>query len=140
MDTTITLPQNLFEEIAKRAIEYQQSPEQFAIAFLAAQLFPQHPYVEMIKGAGGLRPVIKHTRTGVDAIVGYSRAGYSPQQIADEILPHLKLAEVYDALSYYEDHQTEIDQLMAVNNPQAWQTRIRQEMGAEDAKIFLGKD
>jgi len=139
MNTTITLPKNLFKEISKRAVEYKLSPEQFTVEFLTAQLLPQHPYVEIVKGAGSMRPVIKGTRTGVDSIVGYNRAGYSPQDIADEILPHLKLAEVYDALSYYEDHRVEMDQVMAANNPQLWQARIRQEMGTEDAKKFLGE-
>ena len=53
-------------------------------------------------------PVIKGTRTPVRAIVEMWRAGYAPEAIPSE-LPHLTLAVVFDALSYYSDHQQEIN-------------------------------
>ncbi len=42
------------------------------------------------------------------AIVEMWRAGYAPEAIPSE-LPHLNLAVVFDALSYYSDHQQEIN-------------------------------
>ncbi len=52
-------------------------------------------------------PVIKGTRTPVRAIVGYWRLGYTPEDIG-MALPHLTLAAIFDALSYFCDHQEEI--------------------------------
>ena len=53
-------------------------------------------------------PIIKGTRTPVRAIVENWRLGYTPEQIVAQ-LPHLTLASVFDALSYYCDHKAEID-------------------------------
>jgi uncharacterized protein (DUF433 family) len=52
-------------------------------------------------------PIIKGTRTPVRAIVEMWRMGTSPEEIPTH-LPHLTLAQVFDALSYYSDHQEEI--------------------------------
>ena len=52
-------------------------------------------------------PIIKGTRTPVRAIVEMWRMGMSPEEIPTH-LPHLTLAQVFDALSYYSDHQEEI--------------------------------
>ncbi len=52
-------------------------------------------------------PIIKGTRTPVRAIVELWRLGLAPEEIPNR-LPHLSLAQVFDALSYYSDHQDEI--------------------------------
>ena len=44
-------------------------------------------------------PIIKGTRTPVRAIVEIWRLGVSPEEIPNR-LPHLTLAQVFDALSY----------------------------------------
>ena len=59
-------------------------------------------------------PIIKGMRTPVRAIVEMTRIGYSAEDIVRG-LPHLKLAEVYDALSYYHDNQAEIDDYIERN-------------------------
>ena len=59
-------------------------------------------------------PIIKGTRTPVRAIVENWRLGYAPEEIVAE-LPHLTLAAVFDALSYYCDHQEEIDEYIERN-------------------------
>ena len=53
-------------------------------------------------------PIIKGTRTPVRAIVELWRLGVVPEEIPHR-LPHLTLAQVFDALSYYSDHQDEIN-------------------------------
>jgi uncharacterized protein (DUF433 family) len=53
-------------------------------------------------------PIIKGTRTPVRAIVEMWRMGVLPEEIPVR-LPHLTLAQVFDALSYYSDHQEEIN-------------------------------
>ena len=55
----------------------------------------------------GGEPIIVGTRTPVRAIVELWRLGITPEEIPGQ-LPHLTLAQVFDALSYFADHQREI--------------------------------
>jgi uncharacterized protein (DUF433 family) len=68
-----------------------------------------HPYVEQRPDVQGGRPVIRGSRFPVSSIVQNHRRGLSVDEILQEF-PHLQPAEVYDALSFYYDHQTDIDQ------------------------------
>ena len=52
--------------------------------------------------------IIKGTRTPVRTLVELWRRGVLPEEIPSQ-LPHLTLAQVIDALSYYSDHQDEIN-------------------------------
>lgn len=56
----------------------------------------------------GGEPIIKGTRTSVRAVVGLWQLGIMPEEILSH-LPHLTLAQVFDALSFYLDNQTEIN-------------------------------
>ena len=69
-----------------------------------------HTYVYIRRDGAVLsgEPVIKGTRTPVRAVVELRRMGYAPEEIVKD-LPHLSLAAVFDALSYYSDHQEEIN-------------------------------
>lgn len=53
-------------------------------------------------------PIIDGTRTPVRAIVELWRQGLLPEEIPAH-LSHLTLAQVFDALSYYSDHQEAIN-------------------------------
>jgi uncharacterized protein (DUF433 family) len=53
-------------------------------------------------------PIVKGTRTPVRAVVEMWRMGVAPEDITIH-LPHLTQAQVFDALSYYSDHQEEIN-------------------------------
>ena len=53
-------------------------------------------------------PIIIGTRTPVRAIVETWRLGVLPEEIPRH-LTHLTLAQVFDALSYYSDHQAQIN-------------------------------
>ena len=53
-------------------------------------------------------PIILGTRTPVRAIVELWRLDYTPEEIQRE-LPHLTHAAIFDALSYYSDHQEEVN-------------------------------
>jgi uncharacterized protein (DUF433 family) len=59
-------------------------------------------------------PIIKGTRTPVRAVVELWRLGYAPGEVV-RALPHLTLAAVFDALSYYSDHQEEINDYIRRN-------------------------
>lgn len=68
----------------------------------------QHDYIVQDDQILGGEPVIAGTRTSVRAIVELWRQGIAPEDISHR-LPHLRLAQVFDALSYYSDHQEEIN-------------------------------
>jgi uncharacterized protein (DUF433 family) len=59
-------------------------------------------------------PIIIGTRTPVRAIVELWRQSVPPEAIPQH-LPHLTLAQVFDALSYYSDNQDEINMHIARN-------------------------
>jgi uncharacterized protein (DUF433 family) len=59
-------------------------------------------------------PVIIQTKTPVRAIVELWRQGVNPEEILIH-LPHLTLAQVFDALSYYADYRDEINQYIEQN-------------------------
>lgn len=59
-------------------------------------------------------PIIKGTRTPVRAIVELWRMGVVAEEIPKRVL-HLTLAQVFSALSYYSDHQDEINEYSRCN-------------------------
>jgi hypothetical protein len=71
--------------------------------------------------------------------VGYTQAGYTVQEIAADILPHLTPAQIYDALSYYEDHRVQIDEALNSNTPEMWQAQLEQRLGRQAAAKVLGQ-
>ena len=71
-----------------------------------AQMLGQSYIVSDERILGG-EPIIAGTRTPVRAIVELWRLGVQPEEIPER-LPHLSLAQVFAALSYYSDHQAEI--------------------------------
>lgn len=68
----------------------------------------EHCYIVRDDQILSSEPIIKGTRTPVRAIVELWRLGVTPEEIPTR-LPHLTLAQVFDALSYYSDHQDEIN-------------------------------
>lgn len=68
----------------------------------------EHLYIETDEEILGGEPIIKGTRTPVRAIVETWRMGVAAEEITHH-LPHLTQAQVFDALSYYSDHQEEIN-------------------------------
>ncbi len=68
----------------------------------------EHLYVVKDEQILSGEPIIKGTRTSVRAIVETWRMGISPEEIRQG-LPHLTLAQIFDALSYYCDCQSEIN-------------------------------
>jgi uncharacterized protein (DUF433 family) len=68
----------------------------------------EHLYIVTDEKILSGEPIIKGTRTPVRAIVEIWRMGVPAEEIVKH-LPHLTLAQVFDALSYYSDHQDEIN-------------------------------
>jgi len=80
----------------------------------------EQPYIVRDDRILSGEPIIKGTRTPVRAIVESWRLGIPPEEIPHH-LPHLTLAQVFAALSYYCDHQAEINAYIERNRiPYEW--------------------
>jgi uncharacterized protein (DUF433 family) len=73
-----------------------------------------HRYIVSTPEVLSGEPVIEGTRTPVRAIVELWRSGVPVEEITLD-LPHLTLAQVFDALSYYSDHTAQINTFIEVN-------------------------
>jgi len=71
-------------------------------------------YITQTPEVCGGRPIIRGTRTAVQTIVGYYKLGLNVEEML-EGLPHLTAAQIYEALSYYHDHLTEIESDLVAN-------------------------
>jgi uncharacterized protein (DUF433 family) len=65
-----------------------------------------HPHI--VEDTDNGRPIITGTRTRVSNVVAYYKLGLSAEELAREF-PHLGLAQIHDALSYYYENQEDID-------------------------------
>jgi uncharacterized protein (DUF433 family) len=74
----------------------------------------EHHYVITDDQILGGEPIIRGTRTPVRAIVELWRQGINAEEIESH-LPHLTLAQVFDALSFYSDHTPEINAFIEAN-------------------------
>ena len=73
-----------------------------------------HRYVVSDPAILNGEPIISGTRTPVRAIVELWRMGIPPEQIPAH-LPHLSVAQVFDALSYFSDHGQEMARYLDLN-------------------------
>jgi uncharacterized protein (DUF433 family) len=78
-----------------------------------------HPYIEQEPDVYGGNPILRGTRIRVSLIAWQYKQGHT----VDEILqghPHLTPAQVHDALSYYFDHQAEIEEEIGLDQDHAY--------------------
>ena len=69
-------------------------------------------YIAKIPGLRGGQAVIEGTRIGVHDVVGLLQNGETVDSVT-RCFPGLTRAQVFECLAYYEDHQAEIDWLIA---------------------------
>lgn len=72
----------------------------------------------------GGRPILAGTGTTVRTIVGLYKLGMSAEEIATQ-LPHLHLAQIYAALTYYHLHVEEIEADMAADSEESLKLQAR---------------
>ena len=68
----------------------------------------EHSYIDQIADVCGGRPIIKGTRIPVKVLVNHYLRNESVADILSGF-PNLTTAQFYAAISYYYDHQNEID-------------------------------
>jgi len=70
-------------------------------------------HIEIVQGAGGLKPRIAGHRIRVqDIAVWHEKLGLSPDEIVHHY-PTITLADIHAALAYYWDHRDEIERAIA---------------------------
>ncbi|MEP7133818.1 MAG: DUF433 domain-containing protein [Chloroflexota bacterium] len=82
--------------------------------------------------------VIRGTRVKVSHIVGYLQVGETPEFIANEIVPHVTLPQVYEAIHYYFVHQVEIDKEREENTEEASRRWLLEKLGEKKYKEITG--
>jgi uncharacterized protein (DUF433 family) len=131
MNYAINLSERTFKLLAERAEQSHRPPGELAEEVLTQYLSPPHAHIELIQTRSGLRAMLKGTRIPVGMIVNYLQVGETPETLTKEVMPHVTLAAIYDALSYYYDHKDEIDQERAANTEEAAQRYLRERLGEE---------
>jgi len=127
----VTISGTTYQWLQRKAQESARTPDQVADELLRQQLAPKHAYIEVVEKVTGSQAMIKGTRIPVSIIIGYLRMGETPESLVENTLPHLTLAQVYDALSYYHDHQDEVEQEMIENTEEYGRAYLRKHLGEE---------
>jgi uncharacterized protein (DUF433 family) len=100
-----------------RTIQELPQPERVQVIesiLNSIQVKAEIPYVISDSKLLGGEPVIRGAKTPVRAIVELWRIGMPPEEIPEH-LPHITLAQVFGALSYYAEHQAEINHYIEIN-------------------------
>ncbi len=114
-DATLTVSQQTYQLLVQRADATQRTPNELADELLRARIQPaDHPYVVRRPGFRGGRPILRGSSIPVWLVVAMWKAGDSLEEVG-EAYPHLEPAAIYDAISYYLDHQSEIEDEIAEN-------------------------
>ncbi len=136
---TVTVSTATYSLLKRQADAEQRQPDRLADEILQRELSPAHAYIEIVERPGGPRAMLKGTRIAVDEIIGYLRLGETPESLASELLAGITLAQVHDALSYYYDHEEEINQILQSNTTDAAQATLRQQLGETDYLRLTGQ-
>ena len=91
---------------------FQQIDFQFIIKFMDTTV--AYRYITSDERILSGELIIKGTRTPVRAIVEEWRRGVAPEEIPNGF-PHLTLAQVFEALSYFSDNKAEISDFIEKN-------------------------
>lgn len=97
------------------------------------------PYIEIRKSTGGYSTFIRGTRVMVSTVIEYLLMGEKPKVIVENILPHLTLAQIYDAIQYYSAYKTQIDQERRENTEEAGQKYLQEKLGEEKYRKLTGE-
>ena len=69
-------------------------------------------YIVQRAGVRSGHPIVEGTRIGVHDVVAMTKTGASVDEVVASF-PRLTRAQVYECLAYYEDHQSDLNPLIA---------------------------
>jgi uncharacterized protein (DUF433 family) len=85
----------------------------------------RHPHIEIREDFCGGSPVIAGTKFPVRSVMSYVlRQGMTPEELVAEF-PHLTLAQVHDALSYYYDNQKDVEEDLVANTEDSVRAQLQ---------------
>jgi uncharacterized protein (DUF433 family) len=130
MERTITVSEHVYAALQRQATRSRKPLDTLVEDWLRQHLdLKRYPELEWRQGAGGWRVGVKGTAIDVYTVVGYSQIGYTPQEIASELLPRLSPEQVQAALRYYAEYPEEVDRILAVSETEASQARLYRTVG-----------
>jgi uncharacterized protein (DUF433 family) len=140
MERTITVSEHVYAALQRQAERSRQTPDTLAENWLRQHLdLERYPELEWRQGPGGWRVGIRDTAIDVYTVAGYSHAGYSPQEIAGDLLPRLSLEQVRAALQYYAEYPDEIDQALAESETESSKAQLYRSLGPEAYRRLTGQ-
>ncbi len=136
---SVQLSEKTYRWLKRQASKTNSTPDAIADDLLKTYLAPEHAYIKIADKYSGAQALIKDTNITVSQIIGYIQLGETPESIVDELLPHLNLAQVYDALSYYYDNREEIDAELAAMDEEKARAYLREHLGNEGYLQLTGQ-
>ena len=85
--------------------------------------------IEMKEFTSGQRAVIRGTRISVSTVIKYLLLGEKPEDIVKNILPNLSMAEIYEAIQYFLEFNTEIEMEIRNNTEEIAKTELGNSIG-----------
>ena len=101
---------------------------------MSLELKTEHPYIIKNAEVCGGSPIISGTRITVRLIAARVKSGDSAEDILRDY-PHLTLAQIHDAISYYFDHRDEIEKEIKENTVREVMKKYNLRLIAGDAGI-----
>jgi uncharacterized protein (DUF433 family) len=139
MERTITVSEQVYAALQRQAERSRQALDTLAENWLRQHLdLERYPDLEWRQGPGGWRVGVRDTAIDVYTVVGYSLAGYSPHEIAGDLLPKLSLEQVRAALRYYAEYPEEIEQILAQSEAEISKARLYRALGPEAYQRLTG--
>jgi len=96
------------------------------------------PNIEVVQSTGGASAVIRGTRIHVHILIGLLLVGETPDLIVEEIIPHITLSQVYEAMRYYFVHRAEIDKEREENTEEAGRRMLLEKLGEKKYREITG--
>lgn len=105
---SVNLTPQTYKRLSEIATQENKAVEETAERLINVQP-TEHPHIVRREGFRGGKPIVRGGSIAVWLIVSMWKAGDTLEEL-QAAYPHIKLAAFYDAISYYYDHQDEIDQ------------------------------
>ena len=137
MRTTIQISPETYKLLERRAAEAQSTPEEIAEEAIRLQL-GNTIHIEQKQTVSGPQAYIRGSRVAVRHVAEFYRAGHTVEEIISEGLPHLPAAAIYEAIAYYFDHATEIDEEIAENKQDIVYNQLREKLSADQVARLTG--
>lgn len=123
---------------ARKDTKISEAPAKYGVKKTRKKSRDNFPNIEVVKFTGGTSAVIRGTRVPVHILVGYLQIGETPETISTEIVPHISLSQIYEAIRYYFVHKEEIDKEREQNTEEASRHLLRKALGEKKYKEITG--